>query len=91
MVAGVKDLWLKENLPMNQPGDIGRIMVEIALGKVEGERYNGKAVFCEGGRGWDVEGVIAGLQDVWMGEETSRMLNRGQAVLGDGTDWVKDD
>ncbi|KAH7317830.1 hypothetical protein BKA65DRAFT_515258 [Rhexocercosporidium sp. MPI-PUGE-AT-0058] len=61
-------------------------------GEGEGEgakkvvRYNGRAVFVEGGRGWDIESGIEGTEEIWLGEEVSRTLSRGQEVLGDGTD-----
>ncbi|KAK0111606.1 hypothetical protein ONS95_001953 [Cadophora gregata] len=57
-------------------------------GKGEGKvRYNGRAVFVEGGRGWDIEVGIEGTEERWLGREVSRTLGRGQVVLGDGKDW----
>jgi len=50
-------------------------------------RYNGRAVFVEGGRGWDIESGIEGTEEVWLGEKVSRTLAKGQEVLGDGKDW----
>lgn len=97
MVTGIREAWVKEKLPINQPEDIARVMLEVAVGKVpsgekgmrvEREKYNGRSVFVEGGRGWDIEVGIDGTEEVWLGKEVSRTLNRGQEVLGDGTDWV---
>jgi len=95
MVDGIREMWNKEGLPVNQPGDVARVMLEVAVGKVsgkgisgEGERWNGRAVFVEGGRGWDIEEGINDTEGVWLGKEVSRTLNRGQEVLGDGTDWA---
>ncbi|KAH6988652.1 putative 3-hydroxyacyl-CoA dehydrogenase [Ilyonectria destructans] len=98
MVQGVRDGWLKEGLPVNKPEDVARVMLEVAVGtvptgekgmRVEGDRYNGRAVFVEGGRGWDIEVGIDETEEIWLGMEVSRTLNRGQEVLGDGTHWVK--
>jgi hypothetical protein len=95
MVDGIRDMWVREGLPVNRPGDVARVMVEVAVGRVsgkgfggEGERWNGRAVFVEGGRGWDIEEGINETEEIWLGKEVSRTLNRGQVVLGDGTDWA---
>jgi hypothetical protein len=95
MVDGIRDMWNKEGLPVNKPGDVARVMLEVAVGKVsgkgiagEGERWNGRAVFVEGGRGWDIEEGINETEEMWLGKDISRTLNRGQEVLGDGTDWA---
>jgi hypothetical protein len=95
MVDGIRDMWNKERLPVNKPSDVARVMLEVAVGKVsgkgiagEGERWNGRAVFVEGGRGWDIEEGINETEELWLGKDVSRTLNRGQEVLGDGTDWA---
>lgn len=85
MVDGIKEDWVKAELPVNQPEDVGRIILEVAA---DG-KSNGQAVFVEGGRGWDIEEGINKCEEVWLGREVSRTLARGQEVLGDGTDWTK--
>jgi hypothetical protein len=85
MVDGIRENWVKEGLPVNRPEDVGRVILEIAA---DGES-NGKAVFVEGGRGWDIEEGINRCEEQWLGLEVSRTLARGQEVLGDGTDWAK--
>jgi NAD(P)-dependent dehydrogenase (short-subunit alcohol dehydrogenase family) len=84
MVDGIRDNWVKEGLPVNQPEDVARVILEVA-----GDGGNGKAVFVEGGRGWDIEEGINRTEEVWLGRDVSRTLARGQEVLGDGTDWTK--
>jgi NAD(P)-dependent dehydrogenase (short-subunit alcohol dehydrogenase family) len=85
MVDGIREGWLQEGLPVNTPGDVGRIILEVG-----GDgKTNGKAVFVEGGRGWDIEEGIQRTEPQWLGEEVSKTLAKGQAVLGDGTDWKK--
>lgn len=85
MVDGIRDQWINEGLPVNTPGDVGRLILEVANDGVS----NGKAVFAEGGRGWDIEEGINNTEEVWLGRDVSRTLERGQKVLGDGTDWTK--
>jgi len=85
MVEGIKEEWAQEKLPINSPQSVGRIIIEVAA---DGES-NGKAVFVEGGRGWDIEEGINATEEQWLGEQVSKTLNRGQVVLGDGTDWTK--
>ena len=65
------------------------VVEKLLAGSEGGEkvRYNGRAVFVEGGRGWDIESGIEGTEEVWLGEKVSRTLAKGQEVLGDGTDW----
>ncbi|PVH77746.1 putative 3-hydroxyacyl-CoA dehydrogenase [Cadophora sp. DSE1049] len=73
----MKDEGVVEGLAENAKG-----------GEKDGKvRYNGRAVFVEGGRGWDIESGIEGTEEVWLGEKVSRTLAKGQEVLGDGTDW----
>ena len=85
MVDGIRENWIREGLPVNQPVDVGRVVLEVAADGTS----NGKAVFVEGGRGWDIEEGINATEEVWLGREVSRTLNRGQEILGDGTDWTK--
>jgi NAD(P)-dependent dehydrogenase (short-subunit alcohol dehydrogenase family) len=83
MVDGIREQWLGEGLPVNSPESVGRVVCELAGGR----EWNGRAVFVEGGRGWDIEEGIGGTEGVWLGEEVAGRLRRGQAVLGDGTGW----
>ncbi|RDL41768.1 uncharacterized protein BP5553_01747 [Venustampulla echinocandica] len=90
MVEGIRENWLKEGLPVNSPADLGRVIVEVAIGD-DGKsgKWSGRAVFVEGGRGWDIEEGINATEEQWLGKEVSRVLSRGQDLLGDGTDWKK--
>jgi NAD(P)-dependent dehydrogenase (short-subunit alcohol dehydrogenase family) len=89
LAQGVKENWLKAGLPVNTPEDVGRVMLEVAVGKDgKGRKWNGTAVFVEGGNGLDIEEGINATEEQWLGREVSRTLNRGQEVLGDGTDWL---
>lgn len=85
MVDGIRQDWLKEGLPVNTPADIAKIMIEVGCN----EKWNGRAVFVEGGRGWDIEEGLDRTEALWLGENVSKTLAKGQEVLGDGTDWTK--
>jgi len=99
MAKGIREMWIKEGMPVNTPEQVARVMLEVAVGKVsggkgmqgvEGERWNGRAVFVEGGRAWDIEEGINGTEEVWLSEKVAKTLNRGQVILGDGSGWAKD-
>ena len=50
---------------------------------------NGKAMYVEGGRAWEIEGGLkrtmagCGDEDGWLGRNQVRELERGQKVLAD--------
>ncbi|KAL4949233.1 hypothetical protein BDW69DRAFT_203007 [Aspergillus filifer] len=85
MVTGVQVVWVKTGLPVNSPMDVA-----VVMGRVLGDRgLNGTAMYVEGGRAWEIEGKIDELEPLWLGEECSRTLKRGQEVLGSGSGWRK--
>jgi hypothetical protein len=43
---------------------------------------NGKGIYVEGGRGWEIEDNINRLEPQWLGEEPSKSLAKGQQLLG---------
>lgn len=85
MVAGIEDGWRKANLPVNQPLDVAKVIA----GVVSSPELNGTSMYVEGGRAWEIERNLDRLQPQWLGEEPSRSLEKGQAVLGDGRDWAR--
>lgn len=79
MTAGIAEVWEKYKLPMNETEGVANIIADIGC-----ERgMNGKAIYVEGNRGWEIEENIDRLEPQWLGEEQSRELNRGQALMGD--------
>ncbi|KAL4793030.1 hypothetical protein BDV19DRAFT_380350 [Aspergillus venezuelensis] len=85
MVTGVQDGWRRAGLPVNSPMDVA-----VVMGRVLGDRgLNGTAMYVEGGRAWEIEGKIDELEPLWLGEECSRTLKRGQEVLGSGSGWTE--
>jgi NAD(P)-dependent dehydrogenase (short-subunit alcohol dehydrogenase family) len=85
MVKGVQEAWMKAKLPCNTPADVARIIA----GVLADSSLNGKSMYVEGGRGWEIEANIDRLEPQWLGEEPSRSLAQGQAVLGSGMDWAQ--
>lgn len=85
MVKGIQDGWLKAGLPTNTPLDVAKVTAAV-LGD---ESLNGKSMYVEGGRAWEIEANLDRLEPEWLGEEPSRSLAKGQAVLGSGMDWTK--
>ncbi|MCJ1322575.1 hypothetical protein MMC15_007924, partial [Xylographa vitiligo] len=78
IVAGIEAEWYAANLPVNQPAHIATVIVDVA----RSAGLNGKAMYVEGGRAWEVEDNLARLEPQWMGEEPSRTLALGQELLG---------
>ena len=87
MTEGIREEWIREGLPVNTPEAVGRIIIEVANDGVS----NGKAIFVEGGNGWDIEEGINRTEQEWLSPNLSRTLARGQEILGDGTNWTKPD
>ncbi|KAL4973716.1 hypothetical protein BDW66DRAFT_153578 [Aspergillus desertorum] len=85
MVKGIQEGWVRAGLPMNSPMDVARITAAV-LGDAT---LNGTSMYVEGGRAWEIEANLDRLEPVWLGEEPSKSLAKGQAVLGSGMDWTK--
>ena len=85
LVKGIKDAWEKAGLPANTPLDVAR----VTAGALMEKDLNGKSMYVAGGRAYEIEDNLDRLEPQWLGEEPSRSLAQGQAVLGDGMDWVK--
>lgn len=84
MVKGIEHDWLKAGLPTNSPLDVAK----ITAGLVVDEKLNGTSMYVEGGRGWEIEANLDRLEPQWLGEQPSRSLAKGQAVLGSGSNWT---
>ena len=83
MTSGIQADWLNAKLPANEPEDVARVIAEIVVSK----GLNGKSMYVEGGRAWEIEDNLEGLEPQWLGQEPSRTLNLGQKVLGTGDNW----
>lgn len=75
---GLRDAWNKENLPMNQPHDVGKIIVHCTADQA----LNGTAVFVTGGKYFDTEEGIDRTLPQWMGEKNAKEWLTGQDLLG---------
>ncbi|KAL4751779.1 hypothetical protein BDW72DRAFT_202838 [Aspergillus terricola var. indicus] len=85
MVKGIQEGWVRAGLPMNSPMDVARVTAAV-LGDAT---LNGTSMYVEGGRAWEIEANLDRLEPAWLGEEPSKSLAKGQAVLGSGMDWTK--
>ncbi|KAJ5815137.1 hypothetical protein N7474_006914 [Penicillium riverlandense] len=84
MTKGIEKSWLEAKLPVNTPTDVARIVTSL----FSDSNLNGKSIYVEGGRGWEIEDNLDRLEPQWLGEAPSVSLNKGQEVLGDGSDWT---
>jgi hypothetical protein len=78
MTAGIADKWRKAGLPMNDTEGIAAVYAGLAAAA----GMNGKAMYVEGNRGWEYDENIRMLEPQWLGEENSKELNRGNALMG---------
>ncbi|RAK98123.1 putative 3-hydroxyacyl-CoA dehydrogenase [Aspergillus ibericus CBS 121593] len=78
MVDDIQDAWQRAGLPMNQPSEVAQIIVGLAA---VGEEGNGKTIYVEGGRGWDIEAGLDDTREIWMGKSQSQSWLEGQKLL----------
>lgn len=78
MLGGMRDLWVRNSLPLNAPDDVARIILQCAADQA----LHGKAVYVADGKGFDIEEGLERLEPEWLGEKQARDLAKGQAVLG---------
>lgn len=78
LLKGVKDMWVKEKLPMNTPLDVARIIVQCSAD----QKLNGTAMFVSGGRFFDTEEGVDRTLPQWLGEQNAKEFLKGQEVLG---------
>jgi hypothetical protein len=78
MVEGIKDDWIAAGLPTNTPADIASMISHIACT----QDIAGRAIYVEGGNGWEIEQGLDETQPLWLGEVPSKQLNRSVKALG---------
>ncbi|OAP60609.1 hypothetical protein AYL99_05611 [Fonsecaea erecta] len=83
LLAGVRAEWVKHAMPMNQPLDVAKYIIQVSAEP----RTHGKALFVAGGKAVDIEEGIKKTEPVWLGEKNARDLAQGQVILGLGMDW----
>lgn len=70
--------WVKHNMPMNQPVDVARYIIQVSADPAA----HGQALFVAGGKAVDIEAGLNRLEPQWLGADNSRDLNIGQDILG---------
>ena len=78
IVAGIEDSWYAAKLPVNQPSNVAKVLLDVT----QTTHIHGKAFYIEGGRAWEIEDNINRLEPQWLGEKQSEDLERGQQTLG---------
>lgn len=84
---GIKKIeyqWKEANLPTNSPSQVAHISTAM----LADTSLNGKSMFVEGGRAWEIEKNIDRLESQWLGESPSKALAAGQELLDDGAIWT---
>ncbi|KAJ6134078.1 NAD(P)-binding protein [Penicillium sp. IBT 18751x] len=97
MVLGIEKGWYERGLPVNEPEDVGRAILICATANRgtdglthQGARlpFAGKIVYVSGGESYEIEDALQKLEPNWLGEENSKVLEKGQEYLAsDSTSW----
>lgn len=83
-IKKIEQQWKEASLPTNTPREVST----VATGILSDPSLNGKSMFVEGGRAWEIEGNIDRLEAQWLGEAPSKVLAAGQKFLDDGAIWT---
>lgn len=83
-IKKIQEQWKQASLPTNSPREVST----VATGMLADATLNGKSMFVEGGRAWEIEENIERLETEWLGEAPSKALAMGQEFLDDGAIWT---
>lgn len=85
MTTAIQAKWSAAGLPFCWPQDVAKVIAGVACDKEQ----NGNSFYVEGGRAWEIEKNLDRLEPQWLGEEQSKLLNRGPELLeqGEGSLW----
>ena len=78
MTVTIIPLYRSAGLEFNVPEDVAKIVV--GLGTEPG--MNGKTIYIEGARGWEIEEGIDRTMPQWLGEEPTARLREGLKLVG---------
>ncbi|KAJ5690381.1 NAD(P)-binding protein [Penicillium macrosclerotiorum] len=97
LVLGIEKGWYERGLPVNEPEDVSRSILICATanrgsnGKTHtgvSLPFAGKIVYVAGGEGYEIEDKIKNLEPAWLGEDNSKILDKGQEYLAsEETSW----
>jgi hypothetical protein len=80
MTAGIVSAFKKDNLFWQSPGPVASIVV----GLIADTKVCGKAVYVEGGDGWEFEDSFEAAKPQWLGEEPTRRMRANDEVVKSG-------
>lgn len=83
-IKKIEQQWTQASLPTNSPRQVST----VATGMLSDQLLNGRSMFVEGGRAWEIEENIERLEAQWLGEAPSKALAMGQELLDDGAIWT---
>lgn len=83
-IKKIESQWKEADLPTNTASEVAH----IATGLLADTALNGRSMFVEGGRAWEIEQNVDRLESEWLGVEPSKALAAGQELLDDGAIWT---
>jgi hypothetical protein len=83
MTVSIIDKFRSTGQPICSAEDIARQI----LGIMTSSGMNGKAVYVEGGQGWEIEDGLNKTMPQWLGEDPTRRLRESLAVVDTGEAW----
>jgi len=83
MTTSIIGTFREKKQPINTAEDIARTI----LGIETTEGMNGKAIYVEQAQGWEIEDGLWRTMPDWLGEEPTRRLREGLAIVDTGDAW----
>ena len=83
MIVSIIDKFRSTGQPICTTDDIARHI----LGILTANGMNGKAIYVEGSQGWEIEDGLWNTMPMWLGQEPTRRLREGLALVDTGEAW----
>lgn len=78
ILAGVRKRWVEEDMPLNRPEDVAKMILQSGADS----RLHGKAIYVAGGEGFDTEEGYDRCLPQMLGQRNAKTWLKGQEILG---------
>ncbi|KAK5174033.1 uncharacterized protein LTR77_001113 [Saxophila tyrrhenica] len=83
MTVTIIDEFKKTNQAINSADDVAKYIIGLGVAK----EMHGKAVYVEGGRGWEIMDGLDRTMPAWLGEEPTKRLRQHLETVAQGDGW----